>query len=78
MDATPPLIPRKHLFSNPERTLPNISPDGRYLAWQAPLDGVMNIWLAPSDDPDAARPVTHDTHRGIQSCHWAYNNRVVL
>ncbi|WP_394171149.1 S9 family peptidase [Saccharospirillum alexandrii] len=78
MEATTPLIPRKHLFSNPERNAPVISPDGRYLVWQAPVNGVMNIWLAPSDDPDAARPITHDIHRGIQSCHWAYNSRAVL
>lgn len=78
MEATTPLIPRKHLFSNPERNAPVISPDGRYLVWQAPVNGVMNIWLALSDDPDAARPITHDTHRGIQSCHWAYNSRAVL
>lgn len=78
MDATTPLIPRKHLFSNPERTLPKISPDSRHLTWQAPLDGVMNIWLAPSDDLDAARPITRDTHRGIASSDWAHNGRVVL
>ncbi|MEP4546229.1 MAG: S9 family peptidase [Saccharospirillum sp.] len=78
MKSTAPLIPRKQLFSNPERNAAMISPDGRYLVWQAPLDGVMNIWLAPSDDPGAARPITHDTHRGIQSCHWAYNSRAVL
>jgi len=78
MDARTPLIPRQHLFSNPERLFPHISPDGRHLSWLAPLDGVMNIWLAPADKPEAARPITRDTHRGIQSYHWAYNNRTVL
>jgi len=78
MNATTPLIPRRHLFGNPERTSPQISPDGRYLTWLAPLDGVMNIWLAPVDDLNAARPATRDTHRGIRDSQWAFNSRVVL
>ncbi|GGX43256.1 S9 family peptidase [Saccharospirillum salsuginis] len=78
MDANTPLIPRRHIFGNPERACVRISPDGQHLTWLAPLDGVMNIWLAPSDDLDTARPITRDTHRGIQSHLWAPNGRVVL
>ena len=49
------LIPRRALFGNPERSAPrSISPDGRYLSWQAPRDGVMNIWVAPVGDLGAA------------------------
>src|SRR5262249_9334340 len=32
----PPLIPRNVLFGNPERTAPQLSPDGKRLAWLAP------------------------------------------
>ncbi|MBL9127070.1 MAG: hypothetical protein JNL97_05465, partial [Verrucomicrobiales bacterium] len=32
----PPLIPREVLFGNPERTNPQLSPDGKRLAWVAP------------------------------------------
>jgi len=32
----PPLIPREILFGNPERQNPQISPDGKYLAYLAP------------------------------------------
>src|ERR1700728_2294312 len=79
------LIPRSVLFGNPERIQPRISPDGGSLAWIAPKDGVLNVWLAPilaSADPDtgvdgagvdwaAARVVTADTDRGIRTFSWA-------
>ena len=41
------LIPREVLFGNPERVSPNLSPDGSQLAWIAPRDGVLNVWVAP-------------------------------
>jgi dipeptidyl aminopeptidase/acylaminoacyl peptidase len=73
-----PLIPRKVLFGNPDRASVQISPDGMHLAWLAPLDGVLNVWVAPRDDLDAARPVTHDTGRGIRYYQWAYTNAHIL
>jgi len=30
------------------------------------VDGVMNVWVGPADDPGAAVPVTDDTDRGIR------------
>ena len=53
-----PLIPRKRLLGNPSRINPKLSPDGRRLAWQAPVDGVMNIWVAPADEISLAQPLT--------------------
>jgi Tol biopolymer transport system component len=41
------LIPLAVLFGNPERVSPRLSPDGSQLAWIAPHDGVLNVWLAP-------------------------------
>jgi WD40 repeat protein len=49
----PPLIPREVLFGNPERIQPSVSPDGTRLAWVAPRDGVLNLWVADLDDLDA-------------------------
>jgi dipeptidyl aminopeptidase/acylaminoacyl peptidase len=76
------LIPRSVLFGNPERTSPTLSPDGTRLAWIAPLDGVLNVWVAPVStdgvDWEAARAVTQDADRGIRFCHWAHDNRHVL
>ena len=32
-----------------------ISPDGKFLSWIAPRDGVLNIWVAPADNLAAAK-----------------------
>jgi dipeptidyl aminopeptidase/acylaminoacyl peptidase len=83
------LIPRSVLFGNPERTSPQISPDGSALAWIAPRffagrgDGVLNLWVAPVGgesgvDWAVARPVTEDTDRGIRSFAWARDGRHLL
>lgn len=72
------LIPRKVIFGNPDRTQVSISPDGAHLAWLAPREGVLNVWVAPRQDLEAAQPVTHDTGRGIRFYGWAYTNQHIL
>jgi dipeptidyl aminopeptidase/acylaminoacyl peptidase len=76
------LIPRDVLFGNPERISPHISPDGTRLAWIAPRDGVLNVWVAPVGpsgvDWDAAAAVTDDTDRGIRMFAWARDGRHLL
>ena len=73
-----PLIPRAHLFGNPNRVQGTISPDGSHLAWVAALDGVLNVWVAPLGAPDDARAVTRDTRRGVRHYFWAYDGRHLL
>ncbi|WP_338049436.1 S9 family peptidase [Pelagerythrobacter marensis] len=73
-----PLIPREDLFGNPTRSSGNLSPDGKWLSWLAPKDGVMNVWMAPVDDPDAARAMTDATERPIRSYFWAPDSRSLL
>ena len=81
------LIPRQVLFGNPERVSPALSPDSTMLAWIAPRDGVLNVWVAPSGggsgdgdgiDWAAARVVTDDTDRGIRQFAWAHDGRHLL
>ncbi|MFK7915914.1 MAG: alpha/beta fold hydrolase, partial [Pseudomonadales bacterium] len=72
------LIPRDAVFGNPNRTQARISPDGKMLSWLAPLAGVMNIFVAPADDPGAARAVTNDTGRGIRSHSWSRAGKHLL
>jgi dipeptidyl aminopeptidase/acylaminoacyl peptidase len=50
------LIPRAVLFGNPERVSPRVSPDGRRLAWLAPVEGVLNVWVADLATPDPGGP----------------------
>lgn len=72
-----PLIPRADLFGNPERTDVEISPDGRFLSWLAPVNGVLNVWVAPLDDLSLARAVTNDTNRGLRFHLWTYDGHIV-
>ncbi|WDM67412.1 S9 family peptidase [Xanthomonas cucurbitae] len=76
--APPELITREALFGNPERANVSISPDGKYLSWVAPLDGVLNVWVAPVDAPDQARAITKDTARGIRDYFWSYHTGTLL
>lgn len=78
MSAAPPLIPRETLFGNPDKAALRISPDGRHLAFLAPVNGVLNVWVAPTSTPEAATPVTQDTGRGIRRYFWAYTNNHIL
>jgi hypothetical protein len=78
MSAAPPLIPREILFGNPDKAALRISPDGRHIAFLAPVNGVLNVWVAPTNAPDAATPVTQDTGRGIRRYFWAYTNNHLL
>ena len=73
----PDLIPRSVLFGNPERADPQLSPDGSLLAYLAPLDGVLNVWVGALDGDDV-RPITHDTDRGVRVYFWAHDGKHVL
>ncbi len=63
--AKVPLIPRKLLFGNPDKSAARISHDGKYLSYLAPVNGVMNVWVGPIDDPDAAKA----SHQGHEARH---------
>jgi dipeptidyl aminopeptidase/acylaminoacyl peptidase len=75
--ATPPqgdagtLIPRAKIFGNPSRAGGQISPDGKHVSWLAPVGGVMNVWVAPIGNLGAAKAVTRESKRGLQSYFWA-------
>ena len=72
------LIPRKIIFGNPERTAPFLSPDGSKIVFTAAVDGVMNIWVAPTNDVAAAKPLTQEKQRPIMKYMWAKNGTHVL
>ncbi|MDQ3680972.1 MAG: S9 family peptidase [Actinomycetota bacterium] len=77
MTMTGQLIPRDVLFGNPERVQPRISPDGRRLAYIAPVDGVLNVWVGELGG-DEFQPVTDDRDRGIRQYFWAHDDRHLL
>jgi dipeptidyl aminopeptidase/acylaminoacyl peptidase len=72
-----PLIPRRILFGNPEKASPRLSPNGKMLAYLAPDEGVLNVWvrtLGQNDD----RVITRDRLRGIRSYFWQPDSRHIL
>jgi dipeptidyl aminopeptidase/acylaminoacyl peptidase len=73
-----PLIPREVLFGNPERAQARLSSDGKWISFQAPVDGVMNVWVAPADDLTKAKAVTKEKVRPVPSHSWAYDNKHIL
>src|SRR5262245_15264863 len=64
-DASLSLLPRRLIFGDPERSIVRISPDGTRIAFRAPVDGVLNLWVAPLDRIEEARPVTRVTDRNL-------------
>ena len=74
---TPPLIPLRHLFDNPERAAARLSPDGARLSWLAPRDGVLNVWVRDRAGGEPV-PVTDDRDRGIRSYMWSRDSARIL
>lgn len=72
------LISRQILFGNPDKSSVTLSHDGTKISYLAPLDGVMNVWVGPIDNPSAALPITNDTIQGISYYGWAYTNEHIL
>ena len=72
-----PLIPRDVLFGNPEKATPLISPDGKRMAYLAPVNDVLNVWVGTVGEDDY-KPVTHDTDRGIRVHFWAHDGKHLM
>jgi dipeptidyl aminopeptidase/acylaminoacyl peptidase len=73
----PPLVPRSVLFGNPDKASPRISPDGKKLAYLAPDNDVLNVWvrtLGQNDD----QVVTADKKRGIRIFFWQPDSQHIL
>ncbi|KAG0055183.1 hypothetical protein BGZ83_009359 [Gryganskiella cystojenkinii] len=77
MTPIPTLIPRKVIFGNPTRTQPRVSPDGKRIAFIAPKDNVLNVWVSPVESPKDAKCITNDTKRGIRGFQWTFSNQII-
>jgi dipeptidyl aminopeptidase/acylaminoacyl peptidase len=78
LDQVAPLIPRDVLFGNPDKAMARMSHDAKRLAYLAPVDDVLNIFVGPLSDPSAAKPVTNEKDRPIEGYFWAYTNKHIL
>jgi dipeptidyl aminopeptidase/acylaminoacyl peptidase len=75
--AEPELIPREVLFGNPVKTNPLISPDGKMMAYLAPVKNVLNVWVKTIGKEDD-RVVTKDEDRGIRRYFWAGDSKHIM
>jgi dipeptidyl aminopeptidase/acylaminoacyl peptidase len=73
-----PLIERTKLFGNPVKANGRISPDGRWISYTAPRDGVMNVYVASADNIDNAKPLTNERERPVRSYFWAPDSKQIL
>jgi len=73
------LIPRRLLFVRPDYTSVSLSPDGTRIAYLAPANGILNVFVAPVSAPLTARQVTRVTDRDVSfRIQWAYDNRHIV
>jgi dipeptidyl aminopeptidase/acylaminoacyl peptidase len=71
------LIPREVIFGNPDKMTARISPDGTMLAYRAPVNNVLNVWVGKLGSKDF-KPVTKDDNRGIMRYFWARDNKHIM
>ncbi len=64
-----PRIPLRDFFRNPSETAFQVSPDGRYLAWLAPYERRLNVFVRPLEGGEPVR-VTSETARDIGGYFW--------
>lgn len=66
----PALIPRKALFTNPDKEQVMLSPDGRWIGYRAMSGDTMNLWVAPINEPAKARAVTQQSTAPVVDYRW--------
>jgi dipeptidyl aminopeptidase/acylaminoacyl peptidase len=75
----PPIIDRELIFGNPEIAGAQISPDGKYLAFQKPWKDTRNVYVKGVNEPfSAARLLTTETKRPIAGFFWTRDSKYIL
>jgi dipeptidyl aminopeptidase/acylaminoacyl peptidase len=76
-NRTPPLIPLRDFFRNPERTGYQISPSGASIAFLRPYENRLNIWVQSAGGGEARR-ITAVTERDITSYFWKTDQHILF
>ena len=74
----PPLIPREVLFGNPEIIGVSLSPDGRRIAYLAPDQGVLNLWVRDLEGDAPPRVLTQQRSRPQRGASWTADGRYLI
>ncbi|BBZ31907.1 S9 family peptidase [Mycolicibacterium confluentis] len=74
----PQLISVEDFFNPPQRAGAAISPDGTRIAYLAPWQNRLNIWVQGVDGTDEPRCVTADEDRSVYIFSWTQDSRWLL
>ncbi len=78
MDKSP-LIDREIFFGNPALASPQVSPDGRHVAFLKERHGILNLHLVAWGQPiESARPLTDEKERPPAGFTWTRDSRFLL
>lgn len=73
-----PLILRSTLFGNPVKLGALLSPNGKWVSWMAPVNGLLNVWVAPFDKPEVAKAITVSSDHPISTHFWSNDSNQIL
>jgi len=72
------LLDRELFFGNPQISGGQLSPDGKFISFMKPYQGIMNVWVKEFAEPfDKARPLT-DSKQPLRGYSWTDDGRYIL
>lgn len=78
-DSLPALIDRDLIFGNPEIAAPELSPDGKFIAFLKPWKDTRNVYVKTVAEPfSAARLLTTETKRPVDGYFWTRDSKYIL
>lgn len=76
--AESPLLDRELFFGNPQIAGGQLSPDGKFISFMKPYQGIMNVWVKEFAEPfENARPLT-DSTRPLYGYKWTEDGKYIL
>lgn len=76
--AGTPLLDRELFFGNPQISGGQLSPDGKFISFMKPYQGIMNVWVKEFAEPfENARPLT-DSQRPLYGYSWTDDGKYIL
>ncbi|QJR16882.1 S9 family peptidase [Usitatibacter palustris] len=69
-------VPLRDFFKNPAEVSHSLSPDGQWIAYRAPYERRLNIFVRPVKGGEAKR-ITSETARDIAGFAWKGNDRLI-
>ena len=76
-DSIPPKLPLQDFFRNPQTAGYTLSDDGKYLAFLAPWQDRLNVWVQSVTGGEAKR-LTDVTDRDLAGVSWKGNDTVLF